>query len=145
LVTLAFAEMIRLLARNWVQVTNGPQGMINLPGPSLGSLTATSPRAYYYLGLALGLFTLWVFWRVQRSAVGLQLAAIRDDEDAAEAVGVDSVRWKLYAFALGAGVAGLAGVFFASWQRFVSPESFTINESILVLCIVVLGGGGRAV
>jgi branched-chain amino acid transport system permease protein len=143
LVTLGFGEMIRLLMRNWVDVTNGPQGLMNVPPPSVAGLVVSSPVAYYYLGLLFCTFTLTLFARVKRSSVGLQLTAIRDDEGAAAAVGVDPVRWKLYAFALGALVAGVAGAFFASWQRFVSPESFTLNESILVLCIVVLGGMGK--
>jgi branched-chain amino acid transport system permease protein len=143
LVTLAFGEMIRLLLRNWDAVTNGPRGIMDVPPPRIASFTFSTPTDYYYLGLGLGVMSLLLFWRVKHSAVGLQLAAIRDDEDAATAIGINPVRWKLYAFALGAFVAGLAGVFFASWQRFVSPESFTLGESILILSIVVLGGTGR--
>jgi ABC-type branched-subunit amino acid transport system permease subunit/ABC-type branched-subunit amino acid transport system ATPase component len=144
LVTLGFGEMIRLLARNWVELTNGPQGLMNVCPPSFGSIRLETPLHYYYLGLLLGVAVFTLFSRVKLSSVGQLLTAIRDDEDSAAAVGVNPVRWKLYAFAVGAGVAGLAGVFFASWQRFVSPESFTLGESILVLCIVVLGGVGRA-
>ncbi len=143
LVTLGFGEMIRLLLRNWDSLTNGPRGIMNVPPPSLVGFVFATPVYYYYLGLLLGTAALILFQQVKYSAVGQQLAAICDDEDAAAAIGINPVRWKLYAFALGAFVAGLSGVFFASWQRFVSPESFTLSESILILSIVVLGGGGR--
>jgi len=143
LVTLGFGEMIRLIARNWYSVTNGPQGLMNIPPPSLGGLQVRTPLAFYYLGLVFATTAVALFGRIKRSSVGTLLAAIGDDEDGAAACGVNPVRWKLYAFAVGASFAGVAGVFFASWQRFVSPESFTLNESILVLSIVVLGGMGR--
>jgi branched-chain amino acid transport system permease protein len=143
LVTLGFGEMIRLLLRNWVAVTNGPQGLMNIPAPTFGGMVFATPLRYYYLGSIVCVVISLLFWRVKQSSAGLQLNAIRDDEVAAAALGINPVRWKLYAFALGAMVAGIAGVFFASWQRFVSPESFTLNESILVLCIVVLGGIGK--
>jgi branched-chain amino acid transport system permease protein len=143
LVTLGFGEIIRLLIRNWDSVTHGPQGLMGVPPPRLAGFIFTSPTHYYYLGLCMALGALALTWRVKRSAVGQQLTAIRDDEEAATAIGINPVRWKLYAFAIGALVAGVAGVFFASWQRFVSPESFTLGESVLILSIVVLGGMGR--
>lgn len=143
LVTLGFGEMIRLLLRNWNEVTNGPRGLMNISPPAIGGFLFSAPLHFYYLGLLLAVFTTVIAWRVKFSGVGLQLSAIKDDEDAASAVGINPLRWKLYSFAVGAFIAGLAGVFFAAWQQFVSPESFTIGESILVLSIVVLGGMGR--
>lgn len=143
LVTLGFGEMIRLLLRNSNSLTNGPRGIMDVPAPRVIGFTFSTPVQSYYLGLLLVATSVVVFWRVKYSAAGQQLIAIRDDEGAAESIGINPVRWKLYAFALGAFVAGLAGVFFASWQRFVSPESFTLGESILVLSIVVVGGMGR--
>lgn len=143
LVTLGFGEIIRLLMRNWDSVTNGPRGLMDVTPPHLFGITLTTPTDYYYLGLGMATLSLMLFWRVKHSSVGRQLAAVRDDEDVAIAIGINPVRWKLYAFAVGALLAGIAGVFFASWQRFVSPESFTLNESILILSIVVLGGIGR--
>jgi branched-chain amino acid transport system permease protein len=143
LVTLGFGEIIRLLMRNWDTVTNGPRGLMDVPPPRLAGFVFATPVHYYYLGLCMAAGTFALIWKVKRSAVGQQLTAIRDDEDAATAIGINPVRWKLYAFAVGAFAAGVAGVFFASWQRFVSPESFTLGESILILSIVVLGGMGR--
>jgi branched-chain amino acid transport system permease protein len=143
LVTLGFGEMIRLLLRNWNEVTNGPRGLMNIAPPAVGDFVFLTPLHFYYLGLLLAVCVSLIAWRVKFSAVGVQLTAIKDDEDAASAIGINPLRWKLYAFAVGASVAGLAGVFFASWQQFVSPESFTLGESILVLSIVVLGGMGR--
>jgi ABC-type branched-subunit amino acid transport system permease subunit/ABC-type branched-subunit amino acid transport system ATPase component len=143
LVTLGFGEAIRLVIRNSSSVTGGPQGLMGLPGASVGSLSLAGTWPSYYLGLTLAAVTVLLFLRIRESRVGLALASIRDDEDAAASVGVRSVRWKLYAFAAGAFAAGIGGAFFASWQRFVSPESFVLNESILVLSMVVVGGMGR--
>lgn len=143
LVTLGLGETIRLVARNWDSVTNGPQGIMNVPPPSVFGSPVTNATGYYYVGLIIAGGSLFVFVRIKASAVGRQLRAIRDDEDAASSIGISHVRWKLYAFATGALIAGVAGAFFASWQRFVSPESFSLLESILVLAIVVLGGFGR--
>lgn len=143
LVTLGFGEMVRLVIRNSDGVTNGPRGLMGIDAPSIGAAQASTPTAFFYIGLLLAAATMCLFWSLMRSNVGLHLAAIRDDEDAAAVIGVRPIRWKLYAFGVGAFIAGVAGVFFASWQRFVSPESFTLNESILMLAIVVLGGMGR--
>jgi ABC-type branched-subunit amino acid transport system permease subunit/ABC-type branched-subunit amino acid transport system ATPase component len=142
LVTLGFGEMVRLVLRN-SNATNGPRGLMGIDPPTFATLSATTPAAYFYVALALATATVWFYRTLSSSRAGLQLAAIRDDEDAAAVIGVRPVRWKLYAFGVGAFIAGMAGVFFASWQRFVSPESFTLNESILVLSIVVIGGMGR--
>jgi branched-chain amino acid transport system permease protein len=143
LVTLGFGEIIRLLMRNWNSLTNGPRGLMDVPPPHLGKLLATTSLEYYYLGLCVAGAAVVLFWRVKRSLIGQQLVALRDDEDAAAAIGINPVRRKLYGFAVGALMAGVCGAFFASWQRFVSPESFTLNESILILSMVVLGGVGR--
>jgi branched-chain amino acid transport system permease protein len=113
LVTLGFGEMIRLLLRNWNEVTNGPRGLMNIAPPALGDFVFSTPLHFYYLGLLLAVCVSLIAWRVKFSAVGVQLTAIKDDEDAASAIGINPLRWKLYAFAVGASVAGLAGVFFS--------------------------------
>jgi branched-chain amino acid transport system permease protein len=104
--------------------------------------TFSGPIHYYYLILAIVLLTIFVVDRLNRSRIGRAWTAMRDDEVAAEAMGIDLMKTKLLAFSLGATWAGFAGVFFASKMTFISPESFTFFESVIILCMVVLGGMG---
>lgn len=146
IVTLGFGEIIRITLNNWRALTNGPMGIMNVPHPRLpipGGGTfdfGLGLQAYYYLILALDVLAVFVVVRLVNSRVGLAWTAIREDELAAGAMGVNVRRAKLLAFALGASFAGGAGSFFAGRTGFVSPESFTFVESILVVCIVVIGG-----
>jgi branched-chain amino acid transport system permease protein len=142
IVTLGFGEMIRIVLNNWDEVTNGPNGILGIARPALGAFRFQHPMHYYYLILALGLFAIFAVHRLQHSRIGRAWLALREDETAAECMGVDTHRAKLLAFALGASWAGLAGVFFASKQTFISPESFTFFESVIILSMVVLGGMG---
>ena len=157
IVTLGFGEIIRIFMNNLnapVNITNGPQG-INLIDPvSLGNLslsktqhlfglTISSAHFYYYLFLLFTLATVFVALRLQDSRVGRAWAAIREDEVAAAAMGVNTRNVKLLAFAMGATFGGLAGGLFAAFQGFISPESFNLWESILILCMIVLGGMGN--
>jgi len=140
LVTLGFGEITRLLIRNLDPITGGPRGIANIPPPSIFGFVANAPIHFYYIIYLLTILTiLFVVW-MKNSSMGLRLKAIRDDEIAAESVGIDTARWKINAFVVSAFFAGVMGTFFASWQRFVSPESFTIIESIIILSMVVLGG-----
>ncbi len=157
IVTLGFGEIIRILLRNLdrpVNITNGPKGIaqvdpVNLLGVNLGraqelfGLRLPSVYLYYYLFAALVVLILFACIRLERSRIGRAWVAIREDEEAAQAMGVNTVRLKLLAFAIGAAFGGVSGVLFASFQGFVSPESFTLNESIAVLAMVVLGGMGH--
>jgi len=157
IVTLGFGEIIRILLRNLdrpVNLTNGPKGIssvdpVNLLGLNLArtqeifGLRLPSVYLYYYLFAALVLLILFACLRLQDSRIGRAWMAIREDEDAAQAMGVNTRRLKLLAFAIGAAFGGLSGALFASFQGFVSPESFTLNESIAVLAMVVLGGMGH--
>jgi len=102
----------------------------------------STPIQYYYLILAIVLLTIFVVDRLNRSRLGRAWTAMRDDEVAAEAMGINLMRTKLLAFGLGATWAGFAGVFFAGKMTFISPESFTFFESVIILCMVVLGGMG---
>jgi branched-chain amino acid transport system permease protein len=146
IVTLGFGEIIRITLNNWRALTNGPMGIMNVPHPRLpipGGGTfdfGLDLQAYYFLILALNVLAVIVVVRLVNSRVGLAWTAIREDELAAGAMGVNVRRAKLLAFALGASFAGGAGGFFAGRTGFVSPESFTFVESILVVCIVVIGG-----
>jgi branched-chain amino acid transport system permease protein len=157
IVTLGFGEIIRIFLNNLnapVNVTNGPQG-INLIDPIRIGDTALNPavdlfgyqlsgaHTHYYLFLALTLLTIFVASRLQNSRVGRAWVAIREDEVAAVAMGINTRNVKLLAFAMGATFGGVGGGLFAAFQGFVSPESFTLMESIMILCMVVLGGMGH--
>ncbi|MBI1864691.1 MAG: hypothetical protein HYR98_02990 [Nitrospirae bacterium] len=142
IVTLGFGEVTRLVLRNWDEVTNGPNGILGIARPSLGGWVLDTPGSFYYCVLVLALAALFAMRRVFQSRIGRAWVAIREDELAARTVGIDVARYKLLAFALGAAVAGLGGSVFAAKMTFVSPESFTFFESVIILCMVVLGGMG---
>jgi len=157
IVTLGFGEIIRIFMNNLnapFNLTNGPQGMnlidpVKLAGFSFAKplhvfgLTLPPTYFYYYLFLAFTLLAIFVALRLQDSRIGRAWAALREDEIAAAAMGINTRNVKLLAFAMGATFGGLAGGLFAAFQGFISPESFTLWESILVLCMIVLGGMGN--
>ena len=142
IVTLGFIQIVHLVLNNWDRVTNGPNGILNIGRPALGPFVFSQPIHFYYLILTIAGLTILAVNRLSRSRIGRAWIAIREDEVAAQAMGVDTTRLKILAFALGAFWAGLAGVFFAGKFAFVSPESFTFFESVIVLSMVVLGGMG---
>ena len=157
IVTLGFGEIIRIFLNNLnapVNITNGPQGIsaidpvhfgsVSLARPiDLGFTTLPSLVAYYYLFLVAALLIIAIALRLESSRVGRAWAAIREDEVAAKACGINTRNVKLLAFAMGATFGGVAGGLFAGFQQFVSPESFGLLESVMVLCMVVLGGMGH--
>mgnify|MGYP000096075867 FL=1 len=148
IVTLGFGEIIRLILENWNEFSFGPSGIANIPRPSFFGiqLSLQSATIYlYYLMIVLVIFTIFVVERLQNSRIGRAWIALREDEVACEAMGIDRRKTKLTAFALGATWAGMAGVIFAAKTTFINPASFTIWESIIILCIVVLGGMGSIV
>jgi branched-chain amino acid transport system permease protein len=157
IVTLGFGEIIRIFLNNLnapVNITNGPQG-VNLIDPlRLGGFSLASrgsflgfdfvgPQKYYYALLAIALGIVALNLRLQDSRIGRAWEAIREDETAAKAMGINTRNIKLLAFAMGASFGGLAGGLFASIQGFISPESFGLLESVTVLAMVVLGGMGN--
>ncbi len=142
IVTLGFGEMIRITLNNWDSLTRGPNGIIGIARPKILEFVFSSPIHYYYLILVIVILTIFTVERLSRSRIGRAWTAMRDDELAAEAMGVNLMHAKLLAFALGATWAGVAGVFFAAKMTFISPESFTFFESVIILCMVVLGGMG---
>lgn len=163
IVTLGFGEIIRIFMNNLnapINITNGPQG-INLIDPirifgvslagepgsratvMIGGYGMPSVNAYYFLFLALCIAIIFISARLQHSRLGRAFVAIREDEIAAKAMGINTRNVKLLAFAMGASFGGVAGAMFASFQGFVSPESFSLTESIAVLAMVVLGGMGH--
>ena len=157
IVTLGFGEIVRIFLNNLsrpVNITNGPQGISRIDPFSIGSfsfnqnetlfgLMFSGPIKYYYILLALLLLAIVVNLRLQHSRIGRAWEAIREDEVAARAMGIDTTRIKLLAFAMGASFGGIAGGMFAAIQSFISPESFVLVESIMVLSMVVLGGMGN--
>ena len=140
-VTLAFGEMVRHVLLNWSSVTKGPRGIPAIAPLFLESWGAALPTQYFYITFAVVVLSIIIIKRLSVSPMALIWEAIRDDEVAARACGINSLTWLLLAFAVGASFAGVTGVFFAAIQRFVSPESFVLDESILILSIVVLAGG----
>jgi len=162
IVTLAFGEIIRVVLVNWTELTGGPNGISGIPRPSffglpfsMGGEEGSFAHAFglepspshrviflYYLILCLALLTNWVTLRLRRQPLGRAWEAMREDEIACRALGINLTTTKLSAFALGAMFGGFAGAFFATRQAFISPESFTFIESAIILAIVVLGGLG---
>ncbi|MDO9632649.1 MAG: branched-chain amino acid ABC transporter permease, partial [Humidesulfovibrio sp.] len=150
IVTLGFGEIVRIVLNNWMSLTNGPNGILGIKPPGaywwsdgkiehiwLGSL-----EQFYYVILALAVCTVVAVYRLNHSRIGRAFEAVREDQTAAELMGVNTLGIKLLAYSLGAIFGGLAGAFFAARMRFVSPESFTFIESAMVLAMVVLGGMG---
>ncbi len=140
IVTLGFGEITRIVLNNWDGLTGGPNGIMHVGRPALGGLNLGTPAHLYYLVLAVITLAAWFTSRLNRSRLGRALVAMREDETAARACGIDTTRLKILAFCLSAAIAGMMGVVFAAKMTFVSPESFTFWESVMVLCMVVLGG-----
>ena len=145
IVTLGFGEIIRLVLENWNDFSFGPSGIANIPKPELFGMELSLEGCtiyIFYIIVALVIFTIFVINRLKDSRIGRAWIALKDDEVACQAMGIDKARTKLRAFALGATWAGMGGVVFAAKTTFINPASFTIWESIIILCTVVLGGMG---
>ncbi len=143
IVTLGFGEIIRVLLNNLDAVTNGPQGIARIDEASILGWHLSSALDMLYLLVGLSVLTFLFVWRLQESAFGTALAAVREDQDAARGCGIDTTGVKLIAFATSATIGGVGGVVFAAMQRFVSPESFTFWESLSIVLVVVVGGLGN--
>jgi branched-chain amino acid transport system permease protein len=144
IVTLGFGEIIRITANNsdWL---GGPRGISKIARPpSFGPLQfgVLNAKPYWYLGFTVILIVIFVLTRLENSRVGRAWAAVREDEDAAELMGVDTFKFKLWAFAIGAAIGGIAGSLYASKVGFINPDNFQLQLSILFLAAVVLGGTG---
>jgi branched-chain amino acid transport system permease protein len=157
IVTLGVGEIVRIFLNNLsrpVNITNGPQGITGIDPFTVGGLNFSSaqtllglsfsgPVKYYYLLLAVMMLILAINVRLQNSRIGRAWEAVREDETAARAMGINTTRMKLLAFAMGASFGGVAGGMFSAIQGFISPESFVLVESIMVVAMVVLGGMGN--
>ncbi len=145
IVTLGFGEIVRLVLQNFADITGGPRGISNIPRPDLFGLEMelTGTTIYmYYLVLIAVIVTILVISRLKHSRVGLALQALREDEIACEAMGVNTTKLKLSAFMLCSCWAGFAGVLFAAKTTYINPASFTFMDSAMILSMVVLGGMG---
>ena len=159
IVTLGFGEIIRVFLNNLdapVNITNGPKGLLQIdslkipftdfdfgkPGVLFG-FDVSSVTKYYFLFLLIVVVSVVICYRLERSRIGRAWMAIREDEVAAKAMGINTRNMKLLAFAMGASFGGVAGVLFSTFQRFISPESFALQESVMVVAMVVLGGIGH--
>lgn len=142
IVTLGFVQIVYLVLNNWDSVTHGPNGILQIGRPQIGGFQFNRPIHFYYLALSILAVTAIAVHRLIHSQIGRAFVAIREDPIAAASMGIHVTQIKIGAFALGAGIAGVAGVFFAAKYAFVSPESFNFQESVRILSMVVLGGMG---
>ena len=148
IVTLGFGEIIRIIARN-SEFTGGPTGVSQIPGPpgtnadgtKLFGVTDIAP--WYWLALTVLLVFVFAVRRLEHSRVGRAWLAIREDEDAAAVMGVNGFKFKLWAFAIGAGLGGVSGVLFASKYAYIDPTNFSLNLSITFVAMIVVGGSGN--
>ena len=157
IVTLGFGEIIRVFMNNLdapINITNGPKGISDIDSlhffgldlgkkVMIGEFELASVSLYYYLFLALVIVSVLISYRLQHSRVGRAWMAIREDEIAAKAMGINTRNMKLLAFGMGATFGGVSGTMFGSFQGFISPESFTLMESVMIVAMVVLGGVGH--
>lgn len=144
IVTLGFGEIIRIMALSDLlkPYIGGAQGVLQIPKPSIGSFELIRPEYLYFVILGGVLLAAFVSWRLRDSRLGRQWMAMREDEDVAEAMGINLVSTKLLAFAIGAGFSGLSGAIFASKLTSIFPHSFDLLKSIYVLCLIIVGGIG---
>ena len=143
ILTMSFAEIIRLILLNWTSVTRGPMGILNIPKPSLFGYTIKSSGAFLYLVLTVAIIVYIGLHNLIHSRFGRNLQALRDDEISSESMGINVYRYKVIAFVISTGVAGVAGALFASYMECIDPSSFISDESTVILSMVVLGGMGN--
>jgi branched-chain amino acid transport system permease protein len=143
IVTLGFGEIVPIVARNMDSITNGAAGLNGVQAPKLfGFSFGINAEPYYYVGVGLCAFLIFVSTRLRASRIGRAWVAIREDETAASAMGINLVRYKLLAFAIGAGFAGMTGVYYVAKLQTATPDMFNFNVSSMLLVMVVLGGMG---
>lgn len=145
IVTLGFGEITRIVLENWGKFSGGPTGIRGIPRPEFFGISLSLGESIlyiYYIMIAAVILTIFVINRLQNSRLGRAWVALREDEIACQAMGIDKTGVKLSAFALGALWAGMVGVIFAGYNTYINPKSFTFMESVIILSIVVLGGMG---
>ncbi|MFT9493985.1 branched-chain amino acid ABC transporter permease [Anaerosolibacter sp.] len=142
IVTLGFCEITRLVALNWMDLTRGPMGLTGIPLPKVFGWVIDRDAEFFYLVLILIILTWVTMNNLIKSRTGRALISIREDELAAEAMGINILKYKVIAFTTAAFFAGIAGSFYAHYASFIDPQSFTFDESIQILSMVILGGMG---
>ena len=142
IVTLGFCEITRLVGLNWMGLTRGPMGLTGIPFPRIFGWIVDSDREYFYLILVLVIITWIALNNLIKSRTGRAFISIREDELAAEAMGINPLKYKVIAFTIAAFFAGVSGSFYAHYATFIDPQSFTFDESIQILSMVILGGMG---
>lgn len=142
IVTLGFSEIIRTIELNWFELTRGPLGITSIPGIVIGDVHFDSNESKYIIGLIILGFVLYLVHSILDSRHGRAIKSIRDDELAATEMGVNVYKYKVIVFSISAGIAGIAGAFYASYIGFIDPNSFGFDQSLLILSMAILGGLG---
>ena len=143
IVTLAFCEIIRTIETNWKSLTGGATGITGIPKPELFGYVFNTPMKIYFLVLVLCILTYILITRLMDSRLGRGITAVRDDYIAAQAMGIKDSRYKIMAFVISAALAGMAGGFYAHYMSFISPLSFSFDQSTLILSMIIIGGLGN--
>lgn len=142
IVTLSFSIVIQLVVVNWIDLTNGPMGLLGIPIPSIGSFSFESKESYFYLVAASAVVTILFIHRLVNSRTGRAFKALRENENVAMSIGVDKLRYSLLAFCLAAGFAGFAGALYAHYVSVVTPDVFGFDVMVGMLVMVAVGGQG---
>jgi branched-chain amino acid transport system permease protein len=142
IVTLGFGEIIRIVLNNLDPVTNGPRGLLRIDPPSFGDFVVNNPTRWYYVILCGILVSVFIADRLNNSRIGRAWIAMREDQDTAAVMGINILKYKLLAFAIGASFAGIGGAIFAARQGSIFPDNFSLMVSINVLCLIIIGGMG---
>ncbi len=140
MVTICFQMITNLIISNW-KLTNGPDGISDIPRPSVFGHTLVSDKEYYLFGLVILAIVVWFAFRLKTSRLGRALAAVRENEMAASVTGVRTYKAKVMAFVLASGLAGLGGVIYASGANYISPSTFNFEKSVVFLTMTIVGGG----
>jgi len=145
LITIGFQEIVFLVTLNWISLTRGPMGIPGIPPPAIGGYSFGGNREYYYLILVLNIGVLLLISRIVNSRVGRAFIAIREDEVAAQSVGIAVFPMKVLSFVIATVLAGMAGAFFAHHARFISADSFRLDETFIILTMLIVGGMGTLI
>jgi branched-chain amino acid transport system permease protein len=140
LATIGFGIIVQLVFINARSLTNGPDGINSIPPPHLGSLALDTYQTYFYVAYGALLLSIYVAWRVKHSRIGRAFEAVRENEIAAQAMGINVTHYKVLAFVLASGFGGLAGGVIAHMTRFISPDSYSFDQSVIFLVMLVIGG-----